>query len=162
MERTMKIWNVDHYDVVETCMDADGNPVQAVVKCLRGESQMITIEQFIEQYRDADSIQWNYNHIGRYANREAALQWLTAKANEAHCLRQSLICLDAFEDSGYTDKIAKAQSEELEKDAEKWAGTAKAFYAFIDAEPSDPRTPEQIALDEWQADEQATRESVRP
>jgi hypothetical protein len=38
MERTMKIWNVDHYDVVETCMDADGNPVQAVVKCLRGDN----------------------------------------------------------------------------------------------------------------------------
>jgi hypothetical protein len=135
MERIMKIWNVDHYDIVEK-----RNGTDVVVKCyatpLERGIDMISIEEFIRLYNDHDSIQWQYNHIKRYKNVPAALQWLTARANEAHFNTLSLQNISEWEDSGFTNNFAKAMAEKYAKDAEKWAGTAKAFEQLRDQEMS--------------------------
>lgn len=87
----------------------------------------ITISQFVEMYGDKDSIQWNYNHLDQYANKEAALQFITARANASHCTTLSVDALNRFEDSNYTDKAAKQASDECWRKAVEWHKVADSF-----------------------------------
>ena len=94
----------------------------------------ITIEQYIEKYGDKDGIQWNYNHIGRYANQQAALQFITARANASHCSIMSIAYLDQYEDSNYTDTEARRQSDEWHRQSKEWHKVADSFREVMHQE----------------------------
>ena len=87
----------------------------------------ITIEQFIQMHGDKDGIQWNFNHIGRYANKKAALQFYTARANASHCSFMAIEELNKFEDSNYTDEAAKIASDEWFRMSKEWHKVADSF-----------------------------------
>lgn len=91
----------------------------------------ITIQQYISEYGDKDSIAWNYSHIARYPNYEAALQWITARANASYCGIKAIEQLDKYEDSNYTDKDAQRESDEWHRLNREWSNVAKSFYGFI-------------------------------
>ena len=70
-----KTWNKDHYDIIETLTDSDGNEVTAVVKCLMGENNMRLllvsgVEVLIDDdvYEWAKDEKWFFDHKGRVRN----------------------------------------------------------------------------------------------